>query len=216
LCSAPFAYRLERTRPAGPALVKKAARKAAVPDTPRPVDPLDTDFYLLDELLTAKERAVRDKVRAFSDAEVVPVINEYWEKAQFPFALIPKIAKLGIAGATIKGYGCPGMSPLAAGLMAQELSRGDGSISTFFGVHSGLAMTSIAYLGNAAQRRRWLPPMARMEKIGAFALTEGPARLRLPAPGDQRCPQGRALGDQRREEVDRERLHRGRAGRLGA
>ena len=168
------AVRLQtRKNPASRAgLVKKAARKAAVPDTPRPVDPLDTDFYLLDELLTAKERAVRDKVRAFSDAEVVPVINEYWEKAQFPFALIPKIAKLGIAGATIKGYGCPGMSPLAAGLMAQELSRGDGSISTFFGVHSGLAMTSIAYLGNAAQRRRWLPPMARMEKIGAFALTE--------------------------------------------
>jgi len=64
------------------------------------------------------------------------------------------------------------MSPLAAGLMAQELARGDGSVCTFFGVHSGLAMTSIAYLGNEAQRRRWLPAMARLEKIGAFALTE--------------------------------------------
>ena len=106
------------------------------------------------------------------EAEVKPVINDYWEKAEFPFELIPKLAKLGVAGAGIKGYGCPGLSPLATGLLAMEIARGDGSVGTFFGVHSGLAMTSIAKLGSPAQRQKWLPPMARMEKIGAFALTE--------------------------------------------
>ncbi len=69
-----------------------------------------TDYYLLDELLTDEERAIRDRVRAFFDAEVRPIINDYWERAEFPFALVPKIAELGLAGGTIEGYGCPGMS----------------------------------------------------------------------------------------------------------
>jgi glutaryl-CoA dehydrogenase len=133
---------------------------------------LGTDFYLMDELLTPEDRAIRDKVRAFCDSEVIPIINNYWERAEFPFELIPKLAQLNIAGGSIKGYGCPGMSATAAGLMALELARGDASICTFFGVHSGLAMSSIAMLGSEEQKQRWLPPMARMEKIGAFALTE--------------------------------------------
>ena len=131
-----------------------------------------TDFYLMDELLTPEERSIRDKVRAFSDREVIPIINDYWERAEFPFELIPKIAALGIAGGSIQGYGCPGMSVTAAGLVAVELARGDASICTFFGVHSGLAMTSLALLGSEEQKQRWLPAMARMEKIGAFGLTE--------------------------------------------
>ncbi|HYT26946.1 MAG TPA: acyl-CoA dehydrogenase family protein [Actinomycetota bacterium] len=73
---------------------------------------------------------------------------------------------------SIQGYGCPGLSPVAVGLVGAELARGDGSICTFFGVHSGLAMSSVAMLGSEEQKRRWLPAMARMEKIGAFALTE--------------------------------------------
>ena len=133
---------------------------------------LGTDFYLMDELLTAEERAIRDRVRAFCDREVIPVINEYWERAECPFPLIPKLAELGIAGGTIAGYGCPGMSAVASGLVALELARGDASVCTFFGVHSGLAMTSIALLGSEEQKQRWLPPMARMERIGAFGLTE--------------------------------------------
>lgn len=133
---------------------------------------LGTDYYLLEETLSDGEREVRDKVRAFADREIIPVINEYWEKAEVPFELIPKMAELGIAGTTIKGYGCPGMSPLAAGLVAAEMGRGDGSINTLFGVHSGLAMGSIAMLGSEEQKQRWLPQMARMEKIGAFGLTE--------------------------------------------
>jgi glutaryl-CoA dehydrogenase len=133
---------------------------------------LGTDYYLLDELLTDEERELRDKVRAFANREVIPIINEYWNKEEFPFELIPKIAELSITGTTIEGYGCPGMSHAAAGLVAVEMSRGDGSLNTFFGVHSGLAMDSIAICGSEEQKEKWLPPMARMEKIGAFGLTE--------------------------------------------
>ena len=133
---------------------------------------LGTDYYLVEELLTDEEREIRDKVRAFADREVVPIINDYWDKAQFPFELVPKIAELNIAGTTIKGYGCPGISHVAAGLVAVEMARGDGSLNTFFGVHSGLAMSAIEMLGSEEQKEKWLPPMARMEKLGAFGLTE--------------------------------------------
>ncbi|MGH3147553.1 MAG: acyl-CoA dehydrogenase family protein, partial [Rubrobacter sp.] len=111
-------------------------------------------------------------VRSFCDREVIPVMNEYWDRAEFPFEMIPKFAELGIAGGSIQGYGCPGMSHLAEGLMAAELARGDGSLNTFFGVHSGLAMGTIAICGSEEQKEKWLPQMARMEKIGAFGLTE--------------------------------------------
>ena len=131
-----------------------------------------TDYFSLDELLTEEERGVRDRVRSFCDTDVTPVINSYWQNEEFPFELLPKIAALGVAGTTIEGYGCPGMSPTAAGLVSRELARGDGGLTTFFAVHSGVAMTSIAMLGSEEQKRKWLPPMARMDKIGAFALTE--------------------------------------------
>ncbi len=130
------------------------------------------DYYLLDETLSDQERAIRDRVRAFGDREVLPIINDYWEKAQFPFELVPKLAELGVAGTTIEGNGCPGMSRLGAGVVARELARADGSVNTFFGVHSGLAMGAIEMLGSDEQRREWLPPMAKLERIGAFGLTE--------------------------------------------
>lgn len=133
---------------------------------------LGTDYYLMDELLTPEERAVRDKVRAFCDRELIPVAQDYWDRAEFPFELIPKLARLGIVGGSIQGYGCPGLSAVAVGLIGLELSRGDGSFTTFYGVHSGLAMQSLAILGSEEQKRQWLPAMARLEKIGAFALTE--------------------------------------------
>jgi glutaryl-CoA dehydrogenase len=148
---------------------------------------LGTDFYLLEDRLTDQERAVRDKVRSFVDADVIPVINQYWDAAQFPFELIPRVAALGISGYTIEGYGCPGMSRLAAGLASAEVARGDGSINTFLGVHSGLAMGSIAMLGSEEQKQRWLPPMARLDQVGrsrspsrSTARTPYPWR---PAPG---------------------------------
>src|SRR3712207_946349 len=103
---------------------------------------------------------------------VQPIINEYWTKAQTPRHLIPGIAKLGIAGTPYSGYGCPGKSTLLDGMISMELSRGDPSISTFMGVHGGLAMGSIYLCGSEEQKERWLPAMARMELIGAFGLTE--------------------------------------------
>ena len=130
------------------------------------------DFYDLEELLEPEEIEIRDRVRAFCEKEVTPQINEYWERAEFPFELVPKLAEVGIAGGTIEGYGCPGMSNVSAGLVAAELARADGSVGTFNGVHSFLAMQSIAMLGDEEQRERFLPPMARLEKIGAFGLTE--------------------------------------------
>lgn len=132
----------------------------------------ELDFYLFDELLTDEERDVRDRVRAFCDEEVVPIINPYWERGEFPFQLIPKLAELNICGGTLEGYGCPAMSSVAAGLVSMELSRGDGSVCTMLGVTSGLAMGSIYYCGSEEQKQQWLPALAKMEKIGAFGLTE--------------------------------------------
>jgi glutaryl-CoA dehydrogenase len=131
-----------------------------------------TDLYLSDELLTDEELRIRDGLRDFCAREVTPVINDYWERAEFPFELVPKIAGLGLAGGVIQGHGCPGMSATAAGLVSMEWARADGSIGTFFGVHSNLAMQSIDMLGSEEQKDRWLEPMARLEAIGAFGLTE--------------------------------------------
>lgn len=139
--------------------------------TPEPAEQ-GTDFYLMDDFLTAEDRALRLKVRSFVDKGLLPVINGYWERAEFPFELIPKLAALGIVGTTITGYGCPGLSRLAAGIVAAEVSRGDGSVNTFLGVQSGLAMGTINMLGSEEQKQRWLPAMATLDKIGAFALTE--------------------------------------------
>ena len=130
------------------------------------------DFYQFDLLLTNEEREIRDRVREFMEREVKPIINDYWERAEFPFELIPKLAELNVCGGTIKGYGCPGMSSVASGLVASEMARVDGSICTFLGVTGGLAMSSIYYCGSEEQKEYWLPQLARMEKIGAFALTE--------------------------------------------
>ncbi|MEV6057296.1 acyl-CoA dehydrogenase family protein [Streptomyces sp. NPDC052107] len=134
--------------------------------------PEHSDYYLLGDLLTDEQQALRHKVRDFMDQEVIPVINPYWERAEFPHELVPKLAQLGIAGFQLPGYGSPGMSNVTAGIVILELARGDLSISTFMGVHSALAMASIGLLGSEEQKQRFLPPMARMEKIGAFGLTE--------------------------------------------
>lgn len=133
---------------------------------------LGTDFYLTDEHLDADEVALRDKVRAFCDSEVVPVAADNWENARLPLDLFRQYGALGVTGGTVEGYGCPGLSPLLEGFLAAELARADGSFCTLVGVHSGLAMASIGLLGSDEQKQRWLPAMARTEKLGAFALTE--------------------------------------------
>lgn len=130
------------------------------------------DYYDFDSVLRPEERVVRDKVRAFVDAEVLPVINEYWERDETPMFLLEKLAALNICGGSIQGYGCPGLSPLATGLVQFELTRGDGSIGTMFGVTSGLGMMSIAMCGSEAQKQNWLPRLARIEAFCSFGLTE--------------------------------------------
>lgn len=133
---------------------------------------ITSDFLDTESTLSEEDRALVARVRNFVDTEVTPVINEYWEKADFPYHLIEKFRELKIVGTTIKGYGAPGLTPLQAGLVARELSRGDGSVNTFNAVHSGLAMGSIYLHGSEEQKQRWLPDMANLDKLGAFALTE--------------------------------------------
>lgn len=132
----------------------------------------DADYLRLDDQLTDSERDIRDRVRRFAREEVLPIIDSTWEQARFPDELLPALARLGIVGTVIQGHGCPGMSRLAAGMVAREMARADGSINTFFGVHSSLGMGSIDLLGDDEQKARWLPAMARLDKTGAFALTE--------------------------------------------
>jgi glutaryl-CoA dehydrogenase len=131
-----------------------------------------TDYFRIADQLSREELDYLQRTRAFVDDEVLPVINRYWERAEFPRPLIEKMAGLGIVGDGIVGYGCPPMSPIASGLVHLELNRGDGSLGTFLGVQAGLAMQSIAMLGSEEQKERWLPPMAKLQAIGAFALTE--------------------------------------------
>ena len=130
------------------------------------------DFLLLDADLPADVIELRDRIRAFGRDVVFDVIDEYWERAEFPPEVVKGLAELGIAGGQISGYGCPGHSELAMGIVARELAMIDGSVNTFFGVHSGLGMGDIHTLGDEEQRQRWLPAMARFEKTGAFGLTE--------------------------------------------
>jgi alkylation response protein AidB-like acyl-CoA dehydrogenase len=132
----------------------------------------NSDFYQVTEYLNDAEQAILKKVREFMETKVAPVITKYWAEDSFPFELLPALRDLNIAGLGYNGYGCLGGSTLLTGFVLMEIARVDPSFSTFFGVHNGLAMGSI-YLGGAEeQRQKWLPPMARLEKVGAFGLTE--------------------------------------------
>jgi glutaryl-CoA dehydrogenase len=133
---------------------------------------LATDYFQVREQFTDEQWDHFITTRRFVDEEVLPAINDYWEAAELPWPLMRRLADLGLYGEDITGYGCPGMSPLARGLVNMELHRGDGSLGTFLGVQSGLAMKSIDLLGSEEQKERWLPSMARLDAIGAFALTE--------------------------------------------
>jgi glutaryl-CoA dehydrogenase len=135
-------------------------------------DALATDYFQVRDQFTDEQWEHFLSTRRFVDREVLPAINEYWEAAELPWPLMRRLAELGLYGEDIAGYGCPGMSALARGLVNMELHRGDGSLGTFLGVQSGLAMKSIDLLGSEQQKQRWLPAMARLDAIGAFALTE--------------------------------------------
>jgi len=140
--------------------------------TPKALPRADGDFYQVISTISEEDQALVRRVRAFLGSEVTPIINHYWTREEFPHQLIPGLAALGIVGTPYHGYGCPGKSSLLDGVLMMELAAGDSSIATFRGVHSGLAMGSIYLCGSEEQKQQWLPPMARLEKIGAFGLTE--------------------------------------------
>ncbi|MEU2539454.1 acyl-CoA dehydrogenase family protein [Streptomyces iakyrus] len=137
-------------------------------------DQLTADFYTYEALLPDDERKLLLKARAFMRDEVKPLVNENWAKGEFPTELIGLFRESGLAGLPYEGYGehRPAVSNLLSGTMAMEMARTDASVSTFFGVHNGLAMYSVESGGDQEQRDRWLPAMAAMDKIGAFAMTE--------------------------------------------
>lgn len=130
------------------------------------------DLFEFDQLLTEEERAIRYKTRAYMEKEVAPVIADFWERAEFPFQLLPGLGKLNIASSVVKGYGCPGLSVVGAAMAAVETARVDGSISTFILVHGSLCCLTIGLLGSEKQKQELVPQMADLSKVGAWALTE--------------------------------------------
>jgi glutaryl-CoA dehydrogenase len=134
---------------------------------------INGDFYNTYDLLSEDEKAVIAKVRSFMQSEIAPIVDEYWMKGEFPFQIIEKFKTLNICGLTYdKAFGGQQKSFLLEGMIGQEIARVDVSTCTFFGVHSGLAMNSIYMCGSDEQKRQFLPAMIKMDKIGAFALTE--------------------------------------------
>lgn len=138
----------------------------------RELPEIDGDFYDVSHTLTPEQRELQLKVRHFMETEIKPIVNEYWLKDEFPFQIIPKFRELNICGVTYDGYGCPNLPFLMEGVLAMEMARIDSSIATFFGVQSGLSMGSIYICGSEEQKQKWLPQMQKLEKIGAFGLTE--------------------------------------------
>jgi alkylation response protein AidB-like acyl-CoA dehydrogenase len=149
-----------------------AAAATSFKKAPKPLPAPNTDFYDLYETLNAEELATVKRVRAFMESKVAPVITKYWVDDAFPFELLPAVKELGIGGLAMHGYGCAGGSLALLGFVQMEIARVDPSFSTFIGVHVGLAMGSIYIDGSEEQKQKWLPPMARFEKIGCFGLTE--------------------------------------------
>jgi glutaryl-CoA dehydrogenase len=131
------------------------------------------DFFDIDSVLSEDERAVRDSVRRFVDERVLPVIGDAYVQGRFPKELIPEMGELGVFGANLpEEYGCAGLNNVQYGLIMQELERGDSGVRSFASVQGALAMYPIYAFGSEAQKRRWLPPMAKGEVIGCFGLTE--------------------------------------------
>jgi glutaryl-CoA dehydrogenase len=131
-----------------------------------------SDFFRFSDLLSTQEQEIAGRVRDFLRAEVEPIANEYWARAEFPFQLIDGFRKLDIAGLMYDGLAAHRGTRLLSGFLSMEIARADPSVNSFYGVHTGLAMGSINRCGSDEQKQRWLPPMARLEQIGAFGLTE--------------------------------------------
>jgi glutaryl-CoA dehydrogenase len=132
----------------------------------------ESDLINIDSLLSDEERALRDSVRSFVDSAIKPNIAGWYEDAVFPLEIVPEMAKLGLLGMHLKGYGCAGRSAVDYGLAAAELEAGDSGLRTFVSVQGSLAMSAIHKHGSEEQKLQWLPQLAQGEAIGCFGLTE--------------------------------------------
>jgi glutaryl-CoA dehydrogenase len=130
------------------------------------------DFIDFDSLLSDDELLVRDSTRKFIEENLVPIIEQCNREGRFPRELVKPMAELGFFGASLKGYGCAGMSNVDYGLVMQELERGDSGVRSFVSVQSALVMYPIYAFGSDEQKQQWLPKLAKGEKLGCFGLTE--------------------------------------------
>tara|TARA_B100000809_G_scaffold116376_1_gene114574 strand:+ start:26429 stop:27601 length:1173 start_codon:yes stop_codon:yes gene_type:complete len=130
------------------------------------------DFYDIDSLLTDEERMVRDMVRDWVDEKILPNIEKACHDGVFPDEWRVDLGEMGILGAPLEGYGCPGLSYIAYGLICQELERGDSGVRSFASVQGSLAMYPIWNFGSEEQKNHYLPKMTTGEWIGCFGLTE--------------------------------------------
>src|SRR5688572_447127 len=130
------------------------------------------DFIEFDSLLSEDERLVRDNTRKFIEENLIPIIEQCNREGRFPKELVKPFADLGFFGASLKGYGCAGMSNVEYGLVMQELERGDSGVRSFVSVQSALVMYPIYAFGSEEQKQKWLPALQKGEKIGCFGLTE--------------------------------------------
>jgi glutaryl-CoA dehydrogenase len=131
------------------------------------------DYFAIEPLLSEEERLVRDTVRQWVDAELLPVIQEAYIGRRFPRELVPGMAELGLFGANLpEEHGCAGLNNVAYGLIMQELERGDSGVRSFASVQGALCMYPIYAFGSDEQKREYLPRMAAGEVIGCFGLTE--------------------------------------------
>src|SRR5271168_1953528 len=130
------------------------------------------DYLDFDSVLTDEEKLARNTTRQFVDDQIMPIIEEYNREGKFPMQLVPQMAELGLFGASLKGYGCAGMSTVEYGLVTQELERGDSGLRSFVSVQSALVMYPIYTFGSAEQKEKWLPRLRAGEAIGCFGLTE--------------------------------------------
>jgi glutaryl-CoA dehydrogenase len=130
------------------------------------------DFYRLDDLLTEEERLVRSTMSRFVDDRFLPIVADHYERASFPIEIVPELARLGVFGMHLQGYGAAGMSNVMYGLACQELEGGDSGLRSFVSVQGSLCMFPIHRYGSEEQKQRWLPFMARGEVLGCFGLTE--------------------------------------------
>ena len=130
------------------------------------------DFIGFDELLTGDEILVRDTARKFIEDNLIPIIEECNRAGRFPRELVKPMADLGFFGASLKGYGCAGMTNVEYGLVMQEMERGDSGVRSFVSVQSALVMYPIYAFGSDEQKQTWLPALQSGEKLGCFGLTE--------------------------------------------